>query len=82
VYACRLASAPAGTTLLNQPAYEVVSERHGGHVLLAETEIEIKHEGPMVAYSATLSRRDRGPVQPAWKKRAEASETEDEAEKG
>jgi class 3 adenylate cyclase len=66
VYACRLGGAPAGKTLLNQPAYEVISERHGGLVLLDETSIEIKHEGVLVAYAATLSRRDYKPVQPAW----------------
>ncbi len=66
VYACRLGGAPAGKTLLNQPAYEVISERHGGLVLLDETSIEIKHEGSLVAYAATLSRRDYKPVQPAW----------------
>jgi class 3 adenylate cyclase len=66
VYACRLGGAPAGMTLLNQPAYEAISERHGGFVLLHETSIEIKHEGDLVAYTATLSRRDHRPLQPAW----------------
>jgi class 3 adenylate cyclase len=66
VYACRLGGAPAGMTLLNQPAYEVISERHGGLVLLDETSIEIKHEGVLVAYAAKLSRRDYEAVAPAW----------------
>jgi class 3 adenylate cyclase len=66
VYACRLGGAPAGKTLLNQPAYEVISERHGGRVLLDETSIEIKHEGVLVAYTATLSRGNYQPAQPAW----------------
>jgi class 3 adenylate cyclase len=66
VYACRLGGAPAGATLLNQPAYEVISERHGGHVLLEETSIEIKHEGVLVAYSATLARATFAPSPPAW----------------
>ena len=66
VYACRLGGAPAGMTLLNQPAYEVISERHGGHVLLEETSIEIKHEGVLVAYSATLARATFAPSPPAW----------------
>jgi class 3 adenylate cyclase len=66
VYACRLGGAPAGTTLLNQPAYEVISERHGGRVLLKETSIEIKHEGALVAYSATLSHGNYQPDPPAW----------------
>jgi len=45
VYACRLGGAPANTTLLNQPSYEVISERHDKLVLLDETTIDIKHEG-------------------------------------
>jgi class 3 adenylate cyclase len=67
VYACRLGGAPAGKTLLNQPAYEAISEQHGGRVLLSETSIEIKHEGVLVAYAATLSRSNYQPTQPAWK---------------
>ena len=66
VYACRLGGAPAGKTFLNQPAYEAISERHGRLVLLDETSIEIKHEGVLVAYAATLSRGDCKPAQPAW----------------
>ncbi|MGB9430829.1 MAG: adenylate/guanylate cyclase domain-containing protein [Candidatus Acidiferrum sp.] len=67
VYACRLGGAPAGYTLLNQPAYEIISERHGGCVLLEETSIEIKHEGVLVAYAATLSRSTTfAPSPPAW----------------
>jgi class 3 adenylate cyclase len=66
VYACRLGGAPAGWTLLNQPAYEIISERHGGCVLLEETSIDIKHEGVLVAYKATLSRSNFAPSPPAW----------------
>jgi class 3 adenylate cyclase len=66
VYACRLGGAPAGKTLLNQPAYEAISKRHVGCVLLDETSIEIKHEGVLVAYAATLSRTNYDPAPPAW----------------
>jgi class 3 adenylate cyclase len=66
VYACRLGGAPAGLTLLNQPAYQIISERHGGCVLLEETSIDIKHEGVLVAYAATLSRSGFAPSPPAW----------------
>ena len=66
VYACRLGGAPAGKTLLNQPAYEAISKRHVGCVLLDETSIEIKHEGVLVAYAATLSRSNYDPAPPAW----------------
>ena len=66
VYACRLGGAPARLTLLNQPAYETISKRHGGCVLLKETSIEIKHEGVLVAYEANLSRSTFAPSPPAW----------------
>lgn len=66
VYACRLGGAPAGKTLLNQPAYEEISKRHVGCVLLDETSIEIKHEGVLLAYAATLSRTNYDPARPAW----------------
>lgn len=66
VYACRLGGAPAGLTLLNQPAYEIISERHGGCVLLEESSLEVKHEGVLVAYKATLSRSAFTPSPPAW----------------
>lgn len=69
VYACRLGGAPAGTTLLNQPAYEVISDRHGACVLLEETSIDIKHEGVLVAYAANLSRATFVPSPPAWKQK-------------
>lgn len=83
VYACRLGGAPAGTTLLNQPAYEIISDRHGGRVLLEETSIEIKHEGVLVAYSATLSRANFVPSPPAWlkAKRAVNSSENEKADK-
>jgi len=66
VYACRLGGAPAGETLVNQPAYEIISERHGGSVFLTETAIDIKHEGTLVAYSAKLSRSRYEPKPPEW----------------
>jgi class 3 adenylate cyclase len=66
VYACRLGGAPAGKTLLNQPAYETISERHGDSVFLTETAIEIKHEGTLVAYSAQISRTTHQPTPPEW----------------
>lgn len=67
VYACRLGGAPANTTLLNQPAYDVINDRYGGSVLLNETTIDIKHEGTLIAYSAALSRTQYTPALPSWK---------------
>ena len=48
VYACRLSAGPAGTILLNQPAYEKISETYGNLCLISETTIEIKNEGGIV----------------------------------
>jgi class 3 adenylate cyclase len=67
VYACRLGGAAAGTTMLNQPAYEMLSSRYQQHCDFTETEFEIKHEGPVVAYSVRPNghRFDFPPA--AWK---------------
>ena len=50
VYACRLASAPAGQTLVNQGAYERLLEGGGLTVELEETSIDVKNEGKLLAY--------------------------------
>jgi class 3 adenylate cyclase len=67
VYACRLGAAPAGTTLLNQPAYEAICASHGARVLISETKIELKHEGWLVAYTARLNPHDYKAHPPDWK---------------
>ena len=67
VYACRMSGAPAGTTLLNQPAYEEVVGRFSAYCSIQETEIEIKHEGVHVGYLVRLSGRQYEPGPPAWK---------------
>lgn len=66
VYACRMSGAAAGQTLLNQPAYEIVSEKFGKCVTLQESEIDIKHEGRTVAYLATLAKKTYEPKLPEW----------------
>jgi class 3 adenylate cyclase len=66
VYACRLSSAKAGDTLLNQPAYEITSKNHGEFVSFQEIEIEIKHEGKMLAYLANISKNTYSPKIPDW----------------
>ncbi|MBI2989007.1 MAG: hypothetical protein HYY45_19770 [Deltaproteobacteria bacterium] len=66
VYACRLSGAPPNVTLVNQPAYEIISDRFGGYCFATETEIEIKHEGSMLAYDVRLNRRDYKPAVPDW----------------
>ena len=66
VYACRLSGGEAGKTLLNQPAYEIISENYGAYVDFKEDSIEIKHEGATLSYIATLSKKSYVPKTPEW----------------
>jgi class 3 adenylate cyclase len=66
VYACRLSGAPSGVTLVNQPAYEVISDLFGATCFINETTIEIKHEGSMLAYEVRLNGREYKPQLPKW----------------
>ena len=66
VYACRMAGVDAGTTLLNQPAYEIISEQFSEYFFISEKEIEIKHEGPTVAYTVMPSGKFYIPQNPDW----------------
>ena len=66
VYACRLGSAPPSSTLLNQPAFEVISSKYSQYCSLAETKIDIKHEGPLTSYSASIARAGFIPAKPGW----------------
>jgi class 3 adenylate cyclase len=66
VYACRMSVAKAGQTLLNQPAYEVTSQKFGEYVNFQETEIDIKNEGNTLAYLATLSKKIPKIKPPDW----------------
>ena len=74
VYACRLSGAPSGVTLVNQPAYEVISDGFGARCFINETTLDIKHEGGMVAYEVKLNGRDYEPKLPEWQLEAEAGE--------
>jgi class 3 adenylate cyclase len=66
VYACRLGGAPAGKTLLNQPAYEKIMEQLSAVCFLRETELDLKHEGKALAYEVTRNAREYAPRPPAW----------------
>ena len=70
VYACRMSGAPAGTTLLNQPGYEKVSERFSAQCFFREPELNIKNEGVTLAYDVRLSMRDFVPSPPSWQRPA------------
>lgn len=66
VYACRLSGGPAGAILLNQPAYERISDSYGNLCLISETDIEIKHEGRIVCYGLKPSNKIFTPAAPNW----------------
>ena len=66
VYACRLSGGPAGTILLNQPAYEKISHAYGGLWLISETSTDIKHEGAVVCYELKPSNKPFEPAPPPW----------------
>ena len=66
VYACRMAGAPAGLTLLNQPAYEAFDSKLKGVCQIAEETIDIKGEGMTLAYSVTKMSKPYTPKQPPW----------------
>lgn len=66
VYATRLSSSPAGKTLLNQPAYEKIVDQFGSFCCTLETEVNIKHEGRILAYEVMVKKRPFTPVDPPW----------------
>ncbi|MCB0320041.1 MAG: hypothetical protein KDD60_03890 [Bdellovibrionales bacterium] len=66
VYACRMGGAPAGKIFLNQPAFEVVSEKYALVTRIEETLINIKAEGNLVAYDTKISDQEFKPRRPAW----------------
>jgi class 3 adenylate cyclase len=68
VYACRMSGAKAGQTLINQPAYEVISQNYSKYVDFQESELDIKHEGKILAYLASLNKRTFQPSLPNWSK--------------
>ena len=65
VYACRMAGAAPGQTYLNQPAYERIADKYSRTTELP-TELHVKNEGTMLAYSATLKSEPFEPASPAW----------------
>lgn len=66
VYACRLGGAPAGSTLLNQPAYEILSEAYGPYLNFEETSHDLKHEGRILAYHYHPTPKIFEPRPPDW----------------
>lgn len=77
VYACRLSAAPAGSTLMNELAYEVLMNSFGKHFFIEEISQEIKHEGPMLAYAVKFNNRfSIEPRKPDWVNQIGGSQVE------
>ena len=57
VYACRMAGADAGQTLVNQPAFEQLSAAHSVACDFTPLDLAVKHEGPTLAYAVRLNGR-------------------------
>jgi class 3 adenylate cyclase len=66
VYACRMSGANPGQTLLNQPAFEIISERYGKYFKIHETSLQIKHEGEILAYQVAAGDLNFDPAPPEW----------------
>lgn len=66
VYAARLSSAPAGKTVLNQQAHEKIAGRYGAFCSTSEIELDIKHQGRVLAYEAKLKKCSFVPSDPPW----------------
>jgi class 3 adenylate cyclase len=66
VYACRMSSAKAGQTLLNQPAKEEISRIGNDSIKIIETEIFIKNEGTALAYEVELTESLKKISNPDW----------------
>ena len=64
VYACRLSGGPVGKILLNQPAYEKISDHYSSLCFISETEIEIKHEGRIACYQLDPNNKPYSPRLP------------------
>jgi class 3 adenylate cyclase len=75
VYACRMSGAPAGSTLINQPAYEVINSKYGLYCAFEESDVVLKHEGPTLAYKLRRTGESFEPAAPSWKQAAPSART-------
>lgn len=65
VYACRMSGAEAGSTYLNQPAFDQLFPKYASFDF-TETQISIKHEGQTLAYSVRANGKPFSPSIPPW----------------
>jgi len=75
VYACRMSSAKAGETLLNQPAKEEITRQCDNYIKATETELIIKNEGVALAYKIEIHESSYVLAKPDWIEPEKASES-------
>ncbi len=68
VYACRFSNAIYGEILLNQSAFEASIVKHKKCCEYNESEIDIKHEGKILAYKLEKYILPKDIIQPEWTK--------------
>ena len=56
VSAARLSSAPAGKTILNQQAYEMIASHYGAFCSTSEMELDIKRQGRVLVHEVKLKK--------------------------
>ena len=61
-----MANAEAGTTVLNQVAYEKLTADYPAHCSFEETVVDVKHEGQVLGYRLRLSNAPRPQSKPGW----------------
>lgn len=66
VYACRMSSAKAGDTLLNQSALEELKHHSKNDIKISENELFIKNEGTALVYKAEVLRKLDNLKKPDW----------------
>ena len=80
VYACRLSGAPAGHVYVNQPAFEVMFDKHGSYCYASESSLDIKHEGNILCYDVKLGKTRFNAAKPEWQQAHEVSNNSGEVE--
>jgi class 3 adenylate cyclase len=66
VYACRLSSAPANHTYLNQSAFEVVEDKYSPYYKKSIQSVNFKNQGSMITYDIDLNFDAIKPENPDW----------------
>lgn len=68
VYACRMSSHYAGSTVLNRPAYDEIKKNYSFGFKFTETTVQIKNENEFIGYLMESSGDNIDPKGPSWLK--------------